>query len=165
MDNAQGKKRIGMKNIGEMFGLTNRGDSHRLTPHDGIMLSVQGAGGDRRALSISIGVKLMEACRWVTGDRITIDFDAAKSEATLRRVLPTDKRVVSWGLSNRSGEKGAEKGQIAAATVKISSTPLMLKAFGMDDCEGAYVPSPILTGPHGVTFPLRKQWTVQRATT
>jgi hypothetical protein len=129
------------------------------------MMSIHNAGEDRKSLAVSLGDKLMETCRWVTGDRVTIDFDAAKSEATIRRVLPTDKRVVSWALSSRSAEKGAEKGKSVAATLKISTTPLMLKAFGMDDCDGSYVPSPILTGSHGVTFPLRKQWTVSSRVT
>ena len=148
-----------MKNIGELFDL---GHNHgkRILPRDGIMMCNQSSGRDRRALVIAIGKDLMESCRWVTGDRCTIDLDPVKSEMTLRRVDTTDKQVVSWMMSSRSGEKGAKKGRTEPVTVKITATPIMLSAFGMDDADTPYIPSPVITGPAGITFPLKKAWMV-----
>lgn len=150
-----------MQNIGEVFGLGRRG-GQRLLSDDGIMMSVTNSGEKRqRALSIAIGRGVMDACRWVIGDRVTIDIDCAKSELTIRRVIPSDKSVVSWALCMRAGGKNAPKGVLAAATVKLQSTPLMLNAFGMEDATGPYIPDVVITGSHGVTFAMRKQWTVK----
>jgi hypothetical protein len=154
------KKGGDMQNIGDVFGLGHRGGPARKLPTDGIMMSVGKAGSGRQALSIGVGVDLMKACRWVTGDRVTIDMDCAKSELTLRRVLPTDKSVVSWALCSRGGTAGEPKGVMVSATVKLQSTPLMLKALGLDDITESYVPDVTITSERGVTFAMRKQWTV-----
>lgn len=149
-----------MQNIGDMFGLGHRGGSAKKLPKDGVMLTVTGKDPNKKSLSIAVGLDVMKACRWVIGDRATIDMDCAKSELTLRRVLPADKSVVSWALTTRAGGKGALKGVMCAATIKLQSSPLMLKALGMDDATAAYVPDMVVTGEHGVTFSMRKQWTV-----
>ena len=151
-----------MKNIGEMFELGCRGGGKKKLPNDGVLVSVTGKDPERKSLSIAVGIDVMKACRWVIGDRATIDLDCAKSELTLRRVIPSDKSVVSWALAARAGGKSSliPQGTTGAATIKLQSTPLMLKALGMDDATEAYVPEIVVTGAHGVTFPMRKQWTV-----
>jgi len=155
-----------MQNIGDVFKLrANMGGrgGHRLLPPDGIMMSVCKPGkGDRQpALSIAVGKEVMSACRWVIGDRVTIDMECSKSELTLRRVLPSDRSVVSWSLTMRAGGKNAPKGVTEAATVKLQSTPLMISAFGMEDATAPYVPEVVVTGAQGVTFSMRKPWTVR----
>ena len=148
-----------MKNIGELFDFSGQG-GHRILPPDGVVVCNQSAGSGRRALSIAIGKELMAMCRWVTGDRVTLDLDAVKSELTIRRVATTDKQVVSWMLSNRAGAKGAAKGITGATTLKITATPMMLSAFGMEDENTPYIPTPVITGASGITFALKKPWTV-----
>jgi len=149
-----------MKNIGEMFELGHGRGNNAILPPDGVMMANQSAGNGRRAITIAISKGVMDACRYVTGDRATVDMDCVKSEITVRRVLPTDKTVISWMLSARSGNKNSPKGQRAAATMKITATPIMMQAFGMEDAKTPYIPSPVITGPEGITFPMRKPWTV-----
>lgn len=150
-----------MKNIGELFDLSRRGGSQRILPDDGVMMSVTTSArhGDK-AIAIGIGQLVMKACRWVIGDRITIDMDCAKSELTLRRIMPSDKSVVSWSLATRSGNKNSPKGVSVAATIKFRSTPVMIQALGLEDITAPYVPEVVITGAHGVTFAMRKPWTV-----
>jgi hypothetical protein len=146
------------KNIGELFNLRKYLGTGGLLPRDGIMMSVGSAGRDRKCLMIGIGEGLMKAARWVTGDRVTLDLDAAESTLTLRRVVPgTD--TVSWKLSNRNGGDCVD-GKIASSTLKLTATPLMLSAFGIDDATEPYIPKEITTSEKGITFPLRKQWAV-----
>lgn len=150
---------MSVKNIGELyevFNMKKRGQS--TLPEDKIRVCVVSDGKNRKALAISVGTALMKSLRWVTGDRVTIDFDPTESTITLRRVLH-NSTTVCWMLSQIYSGK-TRHGVVAAATVKISATPMLLQAFGMDDATEAYFPSPITTSEKGATFPLRKTWTV-----
>jgi len=86
-------------------------------------------------------------------------LDCERSEITLRRVPESVSDVVSWKLTTRNGGK-SQDGLIAAATLKLTATPIMLQAFGMDDAEAPYVPEDVVSGDNGTTFAMRKKWTV-----
>jgi hypothetical protein len=151
---------MSVKNIGELFDLRGRNSHGRtgILPTDGVMMTVGSAGKGRKCLAIGIGAGLMKVVRWVTGDRVTVDLDPAESTLTLRRVVPTNG-TVSWKLSNRNGGKCFD-GKVASATLKITATPMMLTAFGLDDATDRYIPNEVITSETGITFPMRKPWTV-----
>jgi len=161
-DATNGGAVMGVKNIGDLFQVSHRG-GHKGTgailPPCGVMLTVGKGSRGRKTLVFGLGEKLMQQQRWVTGDRLTIDLDCERSEITLRRVPESVSDVVSWKLTTRNGGK-SQDGLIAAATLKLTATPIMLQAFGMDDAEAPYVPEDVVSGDNGTTFAMRKKWTV-----
>lgn len=109
-----------------------------------------------------IGLNLMTQMRWMIGDRVTIDFDCADSSLLIRRVS-SDSKETSWMLTPRcekgKGTSEAMKGNIMRSCFALTSTPKLLKAFGMDDRD-EYIPDKTQTSSAGLKFRLPKQWTV-----
>jgi len=114
----------------------------------------------RENLNICIGKQLMEQQRWVCGDRVTVDFDFAKSEATISRVL-LNSDGASWMLCGQGSCKGNKKGLMVRCSFGIGLTPIMKKAWGMEKTE-SYVPERVTTSSNGITFRLAEQFTVSQ---
>lgn len=140
-----------MPNIAELFKVGRVGGNSR-TPFNGVVMNVHRNG----SLAFFIGAGLLQDSRWMGGDAVTIDMDCARSELTIRRIPPTDKTTVRWRLSTGRRKDGLQ----TSARFTLKTTPLMLKALGMEDADEPYAPETVITEERGITFPMRKQWTV-----
>ena len=162
---------MSIQNISSLFdekryGRTGRRSS--IIPENSVAMSVQKAGRDkggtkRKSLVFVVDAGLMRQQRWVLGDRVTIDFDAVNSEVTIRRVPEKTQGVSSWRLHARNTNKN-QVGSAVTSHIKIVATPAMLRAFGMDDADGIYIPETCASRENGITFPMRKRWDVQNRT-
>lgn len=145
----------------EMFELKGRGTS-RVIDEDKIKMIVTTSGSHKKpatpnTIAITIGAKIMHEMRWVIGDRVAIDFDCQNSMFTMSRV-PEGSDRKSWMLTASYGRKKKQKGCVMKARVQIAASPIMIKAFGMDDAK-SYMPDSFRCSDAGITIPLRKQWT------
>jgi hypothetical protein len=153
-----------MKTFEELFGRMRQGchTGGKKCLDDEIRVSVtteQKNNTGRKSLAFTIGEELMQSMRWVTGDKVTIRMECSKSEATIVRV-PESSKEMKWTLT---GPKRRDKkyGECCRCRFSVNASPVMLQAFGMDDAD-SYVPDETRTSTEGITFPLRKQWTVNR---
>lgn len=125
-----------------------------------ISLSTEKTG--KVSMAFTIGKELMQQMRWVAGDYVAIDLDCPRSECVISRV-PEKANRVKWQLCCSTKDKAHKgfqpKGVTARCRFSITTTPTMLKAFGMDDTQD-YIPEAVLTASSGLIFPLRKQWSV-----
>jgi hypothetical protein len=152
-----------MKNIKDMFEKVNfRHGRGTNCEENQVAMTVSKAKKDHRiSIGITIGRDIMAAMRWVVGDRITIDFDCEHSKILLRRVPNKSSDVASWALSPSAAKAKSKAGSGCIRTqLRLTATPVMLKAFGVEDLEGVYIPTDTTTSESGISFSLRKQWTV-----
>jgi len=149
------------RNICDMFEMSHRRGVGVKSNERQVRITVTEEKSGKKSLSFCIGVELMQQLRWVCHDRVTIDFDCANSSIAIRRVT-ADYKGTAWALGARSTGKGMTSqyiGKTIRSGFSITATPVMLKAFGMDDCT-EYIPEKCETGEHGLRLPLRKKWTV-----
>jgi len=152
---------IEYRNISDMFDMKHRRGVGVKSNQRQVRVTVTEEKTGKKSLSFCIGLELMQQLRWVCHDRVTIDFDCANSSMAIRRVT-VDYKGVAWALGARSTGKGMTSqyiGKTVRSGFRITATPIMLKAFGMDDCT-EYIPEKCETGNYGLRFTLRKKWTV-----
>jgi len=144
-------------NIREILGKSchARGGG-KLSTESQLRLSVSTKEQGRKSLTICIGSDLMKQQRFMIGDRVTLDIDPIKSEATIRRSV-ADTNELSWKLTPRRGGRKDYRGQMVRAHFSVTMDDKALACFGMRDAI-AYIPEIVLTGPQGMTFALKERW-------
>jgi len=142
-----------MINIKELLGESRGRGSHRCVHADRITVSLAKAGGNRTSLAIGVSEETMKKVRWVIGDRVTMDLDIEEHIVTIRRVVSTSDEA-SWKLSNRNGGKKAD-GVVASATLKISVTPVVIKALNLEDYTAPRIIREYVISENGVTFSMK----------
>lgn len=153
------------KNIGELFGVTNR-NGHRgnaaMLRSRAIMMGLQRSSKDGNKVAFSIGLELMKMMRWVTGDRVTIDIDTDCGCVTLRRVVHGGSvEEPSWCLSCRAALKGdARIGKTVPSTVRVKTTPELLDALCIKEGDPHYITEDVVCDGNGLTFSLPHKQTL-----
>jgi len=149
-----------MKNISDIIDVNKRGNNGSIKcDNDHIAMTIHTQKDSTKTICVVVGRNIMKSMRWVSGDRVTVDFDCERSRILIRRVLASDKDVASWMLSARNGTHGKRRhGQTCRTCFSLAASEMTLKAFGVEDLDDAYVPNLVTITTDGVLVPLRKPW-------